>query len=141
MDFVAECQHLKEEKPFLEDVPKGEKNSLSPAVENKVKTLEHKEFQNLFSSGKKIRTNPWFFISYKKSPDLKVGWTLPRKMGGAVVRNRFKRWLKTLLKQEKGLFFHINFVFTSADKSFMKTMTYERFSDEFKRAVQKLKSI
>lgn len=34
------------------------------------------------------------------APDFRCGWTLPRAVGSAVVRNRLKRWLREWLRSQ-----------------------------------------
>lgn len=72
---------------------------------------------------------------------MRCGWTLPRQVGPAVVRNRLKRWSRVYFRDrlKKGeslppgiaenIGLDINLVFRKADGDFYKKLSYERFSD------------
>lgn len=56
------------------------------------------DFLRTFRLGKKLRPSDWVvFNVYRKSSEeipqgLRCGWTCPKAVGNAVVRNRLKRW-------------------------------------------------
>jgi len=47
---------------------------------------------------------PWLVAKVLDNPaGTRVGWSLPRSVGGAVVRNRLKRWIRIFLQQRSDL--------------------------------------
>lgn len=72
---------------------------------------------------------------------MRCGWTLPRQVGPAVIRNRLKRWSRVYFRDRlkrgeslppglaEGMGVDINFVFRKADGEFYKKLSYERFAD------------
>ncbi len=72
---------------------------------------------------------------------LRCGWTIPRQIGPAVLRNRFRRWGKEFLrkwlaKNERSL--DVNFVFKRKEKGFYKTLNHEEFDGAFEKMVVQL---
>jgi ribonuclease P protein component len=63
---------------------------------------------------------------------MRCGWTLPRQVGTAVVRNRLKRWARVYfrarLKEDQTLPIDLNLVFRKTDGDFYKKLSYERFA-------------
>lgn len=63
---------------------------------------------------------------------MRCGWTLPRHVGSAVIRNRLKRWsriyFRRILLNDECLPIDINLVFRKADGDFYKKLDYEGFS-------------
>lgn len=66
-----------------------------------VKTIRlSADFKKLSRARRRVSLTPWLFA--KVSPNLdetRVGWSVPRSVGGAVVRNRLKRWIRDFLKR------------------------------------------
>jgi ribonuclease P protein component len=73
---------------------------------------------------------------------MRCGWTLPRQVGSAVVRNRLKRWsrvyFRNRLKEGQKLPADINLVFRKAEGDFYKKLSYERFADVVDKSLQQL---
>lgn len=73
---------------------------------------------------------------------MRCGWTLPRQVGPAVVRNRLKRWsrvyFRNRLKEGAGAPADINLVFRKAEGDFYKKLSYERFADVVDKGWQQL---
>ena len=63
---------------------------------------------------------------------MRCGWTLPRQVGPAVIRNRLKRWARVYFRNRLitggGLPLDINLVFRKAEDEFYKKLDYERFA-------------
>ena len=111
-------------------------------VGSKLQTLKTEEFRALFSKGKKLRVSKWCFVSYRSQKQLKVGWTLSRKVGKAYIRNKLKRWLKEILRQQEwSVTPHINFVFSSPSKDFFKDLQYKEFEHAITEASKKIKHL
>jgi len=115
-------------------------------VENKLQTLKSKEFEKLFFRGRKKNLSPWLFASFFKEKNLKVGFTLPRKVAKACVRNKLRRWMKEILRKESfSSPLHINFVFSSRNKNFgrefFKNLKYREFEYEFSKGLKKIRNL
>lgn len=63
---------------------------------------------------------------------LRCGWTLPRQVGSAIVRNRLKRWsrvyFRARLKAGETLPVDLNLVFRKTEGDFYKKLSYETFA-------------
>ena len=92
------------------------------------------EFLVLRKSGQKVRPSDWLLMSFSvnKQGEMRCGWTLPRFVGSAVVRNRLKRWsrvyFRTLLNSGDEIPIDINLIFRKVDGEFYRKLNYERFS-------------
>ena len=59
---------------------------------------KNQEFENIMKTGK--RNNNQFFTLYTKKPETinyRIGISVPKKLGNAVLRNKIKRQVKTIL--------------------------------------------
>jgi len=74
---------------------------------------------------------------------MRCGWTLPRYVGSAVVRNRLKRWsrvyFRTVLELKNTAPVDVNLVFRKTQDDFYKKLDYEQFSRSLDRGWQQLK--
>ena len=63
---------------------------------------------------------------------MRCGWTLPRQVGSAVIRNRLKRWsrvyFRELIKAERSQPVDVNLVFRRTEDDFYKKLDYEKFA-------------
>jgi ribonuclease P protein component len=67
----------------------------------KVKITKRAEYVQKFANAKKFISR-YFVILYKNKQDLdnlRFGITVSRKVGGAVIRNKYKRIIRVLVKQ------------------------------------------
>lgn len=65
--------------------------------------LKSNDFKDLRENGLKYKTDDFLFVFKKRKteseqPHLSYGFTVTRKIGNAVVRNRFKRLLREALR-------------------------------------------
>lgn len=74
---------------------------------------------------------------------MRCGWTLPRYVGSAVVRNRLKRWsriyFRTVLELENAAPVDVNLVFRKTQDDFYKKLDYEQFSRSLDSGWRQLK--
>lgn len=61
------------------------------------------DFDLVFKKGKKCYGKK-LMVVYKSSDALKVGYSVSKKNGGAVTRNRIKRILRAIVREYKDLF-------------------------------------
>src|SRR4030042_2773946 len=75
------------------------------AFSKSVRVLNRKDFVNLNRFGQKLRTAHFTVFWAKNGVDRsRLGITASRKVGGAVVRNRFKRFVREVFRLHKGFF-------------------------------------
>ena len=59
------------------------------------------DFLHLKSAGITFHVNSWLLVNMQRTTtdQIRCGWTIPRQVGGAVLRNRFKRWGREYLRK------------------------------------------
>jgi len=67
-----------------------------------------------------------------------MGWTIPRQVGSAVVRNRFKRWLRNFFRSklksiEEPMNLDMNIVFLRAGTEFYQKLKYAEFTKDMEK--------
>tara|TARA_B100001248_G_scaffold262718_2_gene261458 strand:+ start:5384 stop:5725 length:342 start_codon:yes stop_codon:yes gene_type:complete len=109
---------------------------------NRIYALRRKsDFQNLAESGKSIRIKPWLLLKYKENQELtnRFGWSLSKKVGNSVVRNRLKRWLREFFRyksSKKTFDFHI--ILLPMKGSFYKQVSRKDFDETLEKAWKKI---
>jgi ribonuclease P protein component len=67
--------------------------------------LKNREYDAVFERGKRVKSDFFDLIALEgRSGPRKVGIVVSKKVGKAVVRNRVKRRIREILRQEVGLF-------------------------------------
>jgi ribonuclease P protein component len=85
-------------------------------------------------------------MNFVESPAgrLRLGWTLPRQVGSAVIRNRLKRWsrvyFRELVKRGESPPVDLNLVFRKTEGDFYKKLSYERFASVVDRGWKQLEA-
>jgi ribonuclease P protein component len=72
---------------------------------------------------------------------LRFGWTIPRYVGNATLRNRLKRWGRECLRKwakEHELSFDINFIFKRRDEGFYRKLEHVEFDAAIHRFLRKV---
>jgi ribonuclease P protein component len=113
-------------------------------VENKIRLLSlsrRKDFENLRARGNSFHVNSWLLVNMQPNQlkQLRCGWTIPRQIGPAVLRNRFRRWGREFLRKhlvDKSL--DINFVFKRKESGFYKKLNHEDFDGAFAKMATQL---
>lgn len=92
------------------------------------------DFLNLSKNGRRVRVGGWLVLNFLPNAlgHVRCGWTLPGKIGNAVVRNRLKRWSRVYLRDRvlplDPLSVDVNMVFLKTDGDFYKNLDYDEFS-------------
>jgi ribonuclease P protein component len=71
---------------------------------------------------------------------IRCGWTIPRQVGSAVIRNRFKRWGREYLRdwsKRNQLSLDLNVIFKRCDKEFYKALRHGEFDEALEKMVAK----
>jgi ribonuclease P protein component len=121
-------------------VLKGAKDSLLLSAESNLPSLKRQsEFQQLKDEGQFLHITHWLAISYKKnrSESLRWGWSISKKVGNAVTRNRLKRWGKEFVREFNKNGMDINFIFKIKDKEFYKKLSHHEFDEAFRKVFKK----
>ena len=70
-----------------------------------LKTIKKRvDFLKVSKSGKKIFTKGFILQKYKRTMDskndsIRIGFTITKKIGGAVIRNKIKRRFRTIIRE------------------------------------------
>ncbi|MCB0361922.1 MAG: ribonuclease P protein component [Bdellovibrionales bacterium] len=109
-----------------------------------MRTLRQRsDFQDISRKGRQVRPCSWLVLAYRSNSEgqFRFGWTIPRYVGVAVVRNRFRRWCREYFRNtEHGLeaTYDINVVFRRKDKEFYKNVRHEEVFEILDRAVSQM---
>jgi ribonuclease P protein component len=80
--------------------PSATRGSGTPGFPKSARVLRSKDFRRVYDHGAKF-SGPLFSAFYLRNNEesgAKVGFTCPRKLGGAVVRNRIKRRVREVVR-------------------------------------------
>jgi len=105
---------------------------------NKIYSLKKSsDFLFISKNGKRIKPVKWLTIQYvyAESASSYVGVTASRKVGGAILRNKLKRWVRNSVRSiqfnekisSSGR--KVVFVFRPQPDDFYKQLTYAEFKD------------
>jgi len=100
--------------------------------------VKRSDFLRTFRSGLKIRPCEWLIFNYVPSSEFRCGWTCPKAVGSAPIRNRMKRWTRDwignrLKSDEIPPPIDLNVGFRAQPAEFFKTLK----RTEFDRAMEK----
>lgn len=108
------------------------------------KIRSRRDFEILSKSGKRTHVNSWLLFNYKENFEghLRCGWTIPKYVGNAVVRNRIRRWCREFFREQKKLKWNpeidLNVVVRKREKNFYKQLSHSEFKGILHRGVRKL---
>lgn len=91
-----------------------------------------KNFQKLKLKGKSTRPNSWMVVRWIRNEvgKVRLGCTLPRYIGKAVLRNRIRRWCREYVRHKDGmneLGLDINVILLRKEKDFYKNVSHSEF--------------
>ena len=99
----------------------------------------HSDFLRIKDEGSRFSPCSWFFVGFLKNEKStgRFGWTISRKVGSAVVRNKLKRWCRTIVREYKGVnkSFDINIVFRAKNEEFYKKVSFNEFKQALSRGL------
>ena len=82
-------------EPMSSDSPHG--------LPRRLRLRRSNDFKRVQGGGRKVRQPALLFLwSPTRCAESRIGLTVSRKVGNAVVRNRVKRWLREALRHERG---------------------------------------
>lgn len=104
------------------------------------------DYLRTFRFGRKVRPSDWVVLNVyrKKSPrdgddlSFRCGWTCPRAVGPAVVRNKLKRWSRVWFRNKSKAFHEmgirmpdidLNLGFRAMPDGFYRRLSYREFSE------------
>lgn len=101
------------------------------------------EFDRLRASGHSFHVNSWLLVNMQSNDlgELRLGWTIARQTGNAVVRNRLRRWGREFLREwdkrrRPGL--DLNLIFKRKEKGFYQALSHEEFDGALEKMVAKI---
>lgn len=102
--------------------------------------MQKVNYQNIHKHGHRVYTCRWLVLLAvpNHAQSSRYGWTVPRHVGSAVLRNKYKRWLREVLRKEapRRLARDFNFVFKKKEAQFYKNKTFLQFKQEIKKALK-----
>ncbi|MCB0347188.1 MAG: ribonuclease P protein component [Bdellovibrionales bacterium] len=109
---------------------------------NKLVSLRRKsDFFSLQNNGKRCSSTRWMLLVFKENglDHSRFGWTIPKKVGSSVIRNRLKRWLRDYFRSKTfNKSIDLNVVIRANEKNFFKTIEHNDFISALDRASDKV---
>lgn len=62
-----------------------------------------RDFLEVKKAGQRFKPSSWLTVSVRETPPgsgIRFGWVIPKHVGIAVIRNRFKRWLRIWAREK-----------------------------------------
>jgi ribonuclease P protein component len=133
-------------KSFLSAVQKAENALRSAQVANKSRLISlrrKRDFDQLRQRGQTVHPCAWLVVNYQPNElsQVRCGWTVPRYVGNATVRNKLKRWGREFLRKwtkQNELSIDINFIFKRKADGFYKDLSHVEFDSAFDRCIRKV---
>lgn len=106
---------------------------------NKNQSLKStRRFNEVIKSGRKIRSE-YLFISYLPAKDLKIGISVPKKLCGAVLRNKYKRQIKNFISKNDFTELKKHITIIVRDKWIKENISFEEKRIIFNEQMNKIK--
>ena len=104
---------------------------------------KREDFLQLRKKGKRLYIASGISLNYilKEKGGLCCGWTFAKRFPSAVLRNRLKRWCRSLLRMRKDekIHAHVHIYFKKRKVEIYKTLRYKNFAFSMDKTWQKLK--
>ena len=112
---------------------------------NQFKTLKQsRDFLCLKRNGRRVFPSDWLIVNYIKN-DIgthRMGWTIPKGVGPAVLRNKLKRWARVVMKSvNPGISesVDLNLVFKIKNPVLYKNLSFYEFQSSIEKSYRKIK--
>lgn len=102
------------------------------------------EFQNLNKSGYRAYGGQSILANFKPNEFgyLRCGWTIPKYVGNAIVRNRIRRWCREYFRSGVSAGWNpaidMNVIIRKRDKSFYKELEFSEFNKSLSALIRKV---
>ncbi len=96
----------------------------------------HKEFEFVYKKGQSAHSRSSVLFYLPKSGEQKVGYTASKKVGNAVLRNRSKRRMRALFKEQQAHLAQGHYVFVA--KALLPKTPYATLQRDLKYLIKKL---
>jgi ribonuclease P protein component len=102
-----------------------------------------RDFLKLKKEGHFFHATHWLAVNHNTNNEntIRWAWTVSKKAGNAVTRNRLKRWGRDCICEFENHEIDINFIFKNKKKDFYKNLTREEFDKAFKKCFTKIDKI
>ncbi len=97
-----------------------------------------RDFAKLKEQGGRVRPCSWMVLSYlpNELANLRCGWTISKKVGNAVIRNRLKRWCRHYFRSAKAqtsMGLDLNVILLQQPTNFYKELEHDEFEQFLSR--------
>jgi ribonuclease P protein component len=101
------------------------------------------EFLRLKEKGHSFHVNSWLLANVEgtRTNQVRCGWTIPKPIGPAVLRNRFRRWGREYLRKWAAgseLSLDLNLIFKRREPGFYKSVSHKDFDGAMEKLVAKI---
>ena len=109
--------------------------------------LHSNDFKRLKQRGIKAYPNKWMYLSFLRNnqKQIRFGWTISRKIGSSVIRNRLKRWYRQYFRENlqkySELCIDVNIILRPCGKIFYKKIRYDELIEPLEKGLQLIRKI
>jgi ribonuclease P protein component len=96
----------------------------------------HKEFEYVYKKGHSAHSRSSVLFYLPKSGEKKVGYTASKKVGNAVIRNRSKRRMRALFKEQQDALADGHYVYVA--KAILNDTAFDTLRRDLKYLIKKL---
>lgn len=102
------------------------------------------EFQNLSKNGSRVYGGSNIIANFLENDfgHLRCGWTIPKYVGNAVVRNRIRRWCREFFRSNLNSGWNppidMNVIIRKREKDFYKSLEFSEFEKSLSSLVRKI---
>ena len=102
------------------------------------------DFDYLKKNGKRVYPATWVIVNYLPNDlnKIRCGWVISKKIGNAVLRNKFKRWCREFFRSVAKTDIKsvdVNIILKEKNEDFYKQLKFKEFQESLDRAWQKIR--